>query len=336
MYFVYSKGDKMLILDVCENLSILGVILFIKNLLKIICVVVPILLLLFLIIDFVKATMENDSEKMSKVKNTAIKRIVYAILVFLVPAIVNGFMSLLGDSTNFSSCYDAASSENVQMLAEANKLDEEIQKAETEEKRLELIERQSQLYEKINKNIPKPKQNNSSTEPKQNNSSTDVALQPWFDALEEQYKWAKKSKYGWIRKPTVENSKTKGTCATYVLVSMQRAGLLPSGMNIFSENHGTYKITASGKRYIRKHSDMLSYSYVDSTPKKLYNSGKLKPGDILTFKFWPNGHTMVFVGKDKKGNFLWDTGGSTKCINCKMNSYLNRKVNIIIRVKSVK
>ena len=145
----------MNILDVCNDLSILGVILFIKNLLKIICVAVPILLLLFLTIDFTKATIESDSEKMNKVKAIAIKRIMYAIIVFLVPVIVNGVMSLLGDSTNFSSCYDMANNDNVQSLAEANKLEQDAKKAKTEQAKKELDEKVKKIYAQIRENRKK-------------------------------------------------------------------------------------------------------------------------------------------------------------------------------------
>ena len=151
----------MNILDVCNDLSILGVILFIKNLLKIICVAVPILLLLFLTIDFTKATIESDSEKMNKVKAIAIKRIVYAIIVFLVPVIVNGVMSLLGDSTNFSSCYDMANNDNVQSLAEANKLEQDAKKAKTEQAKKELDEKVKKIYAQIREN--RKKQGNGGT-----------------------------------------------------------------------------------------------------------------------------------------------------------------------------
>ena len=128
----------MFILGVCDNISVLGVILFIRNLIKIICIITPILLLLFLTIDFFKAVIESDSDRMEKVKAIAIKRIVYALFVFLVPSIVNGAMSLLGDNTSFSSCYEAANSGNVQKLADEAKAKAEADRKETEEHRRQL------------------------------------------------------------------------------------------------------------------------------------------------------------------------------------------------------
>ncbi len=142
----------MTIIDQCNNISILGTILFIKNIVKILCIVTPILLLLFLTIDFVRAAIESNEEKMDKVKNTAIKRILFALIVFFIPIIVNSTMNLLGNSTNFSACYDLADNEVVTKLAEANKIQEEIKKTQEEVKIQELIKKQDKIYKDLEKN----------------------------------------------------------------------------------------------------------------------------------------------------------------------------------------
>ena len=139
----------MLILVECDQLGLMGALLFIKNIIKIICVAIPVLLLLFLTIDFVRATIEGDSEKMDKVKNVAVKRIIYAVIVFLIPTIVKGSMLLLGDTTKFSSCYDLAETSYVENLAEANRLEQKIKNAENEAKKAEL----QKQYEKTKKQM---------------------------------------------------------------------------------------------------------------------------------------------------------------------------------------
>ena len=52
-------------------------------------------------------------------------------------------------------------------------------------------------------------------------------LQPWYDALKEQYEHSKNQKYKFNKHPTVANSKKEGTCITFVSVALQRLGLLP-------------------------------------------------------------------------------------------------------------
>ncbi len=142
----------MFILDVCDNISIVSIIYFISTIIGILCVVTSVLLLLVLTIDFVRAVMESDSEKMDKVKKTAVKRIVYAVIVFLVPAIVNGTMSLLGDSTSFTACYDLATSGNVERLAEIKRIDDELKTVKYESDKKELIKKREDLYKQINEN----------------------------------------------------------------------------------------------------------------------------------------------------------------------------------------
>ena len=145
----------MFILFECDQLGLMGALLFVKNIIKIICVSVPILLLLFLTIDFVRATIEGDSDKMKKVTNTAVKRIAYAIVVFFIPTIVNGAMSLLGETTKFSSCYDLAETSYVENLAEANRLEQEIKNTENEAKREELRKKEEALKKKMQQNRKK-------------------------------------------------------------------------------------------------------------------------------------------------------------------------------------
>lgn len=58
-------------------------------LLKLIGFGIPIILIVLVIIDFVKATLANDEKKMKEAQNVIGKRVVYAIIIFLVPTIVS-------------------------------------------------------------------------------------------------------------------------------------------------------------------------------------------------------------------------------------------------------
>lgn len=316
--------------NICEDASFLATILFFKKIVTVISIVIPVILVLLITIDIAKAVMASDETQMKTAQKLAIKRIIWGLVIFFVPMAITAVFSMLDDKgLTGITCYNNATDGAVEALQEAENAkllayEDDIQK---------LIDAANKSKEEKEKELERLRQIADTIKPSSDDPTGSTDLQIWFKALEDEYKWAKNSQYGWMKHPSTKNSKIKSTCATYVVVSMQRAKLIPEGKNIFDEQSGTFHINSYGKRYIKKHSDKLSYSYVNSTPKQLHKEGKLKPGDIVTFKFSPHGHTMVFVGTNKKGQLLWDTGGSTRCIKCKMNGYLNKTVNIVIRVK---
>ena len=145
----------MFILDQCNDLGSLGTIYFIKNLVAAICIIAPILLLLMLTIDFVKATMAENDNKIKKLRGTAIKRIIYAIIIFFVPTIINGVMGLLDNSSIYSVCYELANKTNVERFIELSKTEQELRKAENEAKKEELRLKKEKIQKQIEENRKK-------------------------------------------------------------------------------------------------------------------------------------------------------------------------------------
>ena len=76
-------------------------------LLKLFKIAVPIVLIVMVIIDFSKATIASDEKKMNEAKSVAIKRIVYALVIFLVPTIVSLLFKNLGGSLDNSELTNA-------------------------------------------------------------------------------------------------------------------------------------------------------------------------------------------------------------------------------------
>ena len=114
----------MQLLEVCNDLGTLSTILFIKNLISILCKVTPVVLVLVLTIDFVIGTIKGDKEKTEGIVVRAAKRIIFAVAIFFIPTIVNAFMDFVGEKTNYSDCYNRANAEIVEQLAaEARELD---------------------------------------------------------------------------------------------------------------------------------------------------------------------------------------------------------------------
>lgn len=97
----------------CGQLApIMRVLAYLIKLLKI---AIPIVLIALIIIDFAKAVVASDEKKMNEAKNASIKRVVYALIIYLVPTIVSLLFKTLGDNlgggeltsaTEWISCFN--------------------------------------------------------------------------------------------------------------------------------------------------------------------------------------------------------------------------------------
>ncbi len=92
--------------DVCgDELKI--IIGFIKTILLIVQIIIPILLIIWGTIDLGKAVIASKEEDIKKAQGMLIKRIIYAILVFLLVVIVNFAMGIVGNKS-WQSCWKGA------------------------------------------------------------------------------------------------------------------------------------------------------------------------------------------------------------------------------------
>lgn len=92
-------------IDNCKDLIGDDGIELIDEIMNVIKIVVPILLLVFGIIDFLKATFAGSEDDMSKAKKNFMKRLIAAVVVFLTPILIN---FLLGVANNVWSNIHAA------------------------------------------------------------------------------------------------------------------------------------------------------------------------------------------------------------------------------------
>lgn len=158
-------------------------------------------------------------------------------------------------------------------------------------------------------------------------------LQKWYDAMTTQYNWSKNQVYAWVEKPTVKNSKKKGTCITFPAVSLQRCGLLPKG-GYFYYHPKKKRISGNRASYVKKHKEKFKLSYPNKKIKTLWKQGKIKKGDIVGFGN-PAYHTMVFMGMSKKGYPIFNTMGHKRGLKVRYKAYENRKVNMLVRIRKV-
>ena len=158
-------------------------------------------------------------------------------------------------------------------------------------------------------------------------------LEKEMDACKAQSECMKNATYKWESKPTVEKSKKKGTCVTYVACVLQRLGYLKPGEYVWQngKGYGTGKVYGTNNK--------MSVEYMDNkTLKSLKN--KLKAGDIIlcddnkSGEAGSGGHIFILNGKwtDAGNPYIWDNETAKK--GQKVRAYNgNRKVLAVVRLK---
>lgn len=92
---------NFLINNPCEDPNVLKVILFIRKIMEIAFIAIPIVLIVLITFDFIKSVMANSEDTMKKNQKIVIKRLVYAVMLFFVMPIVNVAFSAFGTSGNY-------------------------------------------------------------------------------------------------------------------------------------------------------------------------------------------------------------------------------------------
>ena len=126
------------ITDAC--LTTLGVIFFLRELLKIVFIIIPIGLILMISIDFFKGAL--SFEENPKVVNLVIKRLLYAIIIFLIPSSIFSFFNILEiDDGSSKSCWNYAGEVSVDEIRRIERTNIETSEANIEEMRYEILEK---------------------------------------------------------------------------------------------------------------------------------------------------------------------------------------------------
>ena len=128
----------ILFLDACADYGVLSIVYFVKKMLELVFIILPIILIVMILMDFTKNVMAKGDDDIKKNNRVVIKRIVYAIITFFVPTIVNVVINAVysltsdgGENTNALSCWNDATKENIEYY---RKLEEEERKAEEDRK----------------------------------------------------------------------------------------------------------------------------------------------------------------------------------------------------------
>ena len=103
----------------CGQAGLANTIIIIKTVLKWICIIIPIILIVMCVVDLAKIVTAGD--KTDDVKKKAIStvstRVIFAIVIFLVPTLVNALFGIFGttfsgadNEVGFLSCWKNTSS----------------------------------------------------------------------------------------------------------------------------------------------------------------------------------------------------------------------------------
>lgn len=122
----------MNILSICDNPDILQVMRIVNIVITIIKIAVPILLIIFIMIELISAI--TDEEKLKKVTTGAVKKFIAAVLIFLIPTLVQAIVVVTLGNENaadgYKNCLKNLTLEQINQIYEQNAIDA-ITKAES-------------------------------------------------------------------------------------------------------------------------------------------------------------------------------------------------------------
>jgi len=106
--------------SICDNIMFLKVLRFIRILLDLVCFLVPIGLIVMVSLDLGKNVIAGKEDEMRKNVNLVIKRLIYAIGLFLVPVIVDVAINWVGMfNVDYEACFNVTDQEIENKIAEA-------------------------------------------------------------------------------------------------------------------------------------------------------------------------------------------------------------------------
>lgn len=90
----------------CTDESVKTIVDLLKNVVQLIQIGVPLLLILFGMIDLGKAVMAGKEDEMKKYQGALIKRFIYAAAVFLVVPLVSFVIGLVAPEGEWKACWN--------------------------------------------------------------------------------------------------------------------------------------------------------------------------------------------------------------------------------------
>lgn len=331
----------MTINEICEDVELLNILTIFKSIIKLGTIIVPVILVIFIIIDVVKtiSSADVDSKKLSK---SITKRLTAAVIVFLIPMILNLVLGLIPVETSYYlACYENANKDKVNSIAtdNVNKIMTELNLAFTNSD----YDSAYILYEQARINIKKIPDKNI----RSNYNETLTSYKKWLQELKDGKKVNISNNEGSIQ-TTTSNSKYTYKDVEKILkkydISEERKQIVLNAASYVGKIPYYWGGTAKSKDYSSNNfnitiaSDMFGNSkkgldcshFVDFVFWQITNDNlgngntvhiwdnrsykinkdQLLPGDVgfeINYDIDRNSgnHIGIFVGLDDKGKQVW-------------------------------
>lgn len=111
-------------MNACDDIMLLNILRIFKNLLDVVTFVVPVILLIFVMIEVIK-TVSSGPVDTKKLFNSIGKRLIAAVVIFLLMPIINLILSLFGDKLYYVDCWNNANKTYIESIA-TKKADEAL------------------------------------------------------------------------------------------------------------------------------------------------------------------------------------------------------------------
>ncbi len=98
--------------DICTSSGFLQALYILKNIFKIVCLIVPIILIFTITMDAYKLI--SNPGDIKKVMPVVSKRLIAALIILFIPAIVNLTLNALGQSNDVSACWNNANPDYIE------------------------------------------------------------------------------------------------------------------------------------------------------------------------------------------------------------------------------
>lgn len=97
------------VLDTCNDPALSSFLASVKNIMLLIQIIVPCVLVIAATVEFVRLSINPEDKKGFR---NILNKVIAAIIVFLIPVLINVVMGVVGESTEFTNCWNNASFDN--------------------------------------------------------------------------------------------------------------------------------------------------------------------------------------------------------------------------------
>lgn len=109
--------------NICTDVQVLNILAIVKNIIEFMTIIVPVILTVFVMIDIVKTIVSQDVDSKKLFKSIG-KRAVAAVVIFLIPFIIQLILSIIPDGKfKYVDCYETAEKETIEEIAVNNASD---------------------------------------------------------------------------------------------------------------------------------------------------------------------------------------------------------------------